>query len=132
MEILVTRRICKRELNGKISDEARKLFDKLKQTPALATPLAARGLPSQTSLRKVYATTARGHRRLLFFCRHAPTNCGEAERWVLLFYRDKSDPIGKNMTRKNPSFVRQLDANLRDALADLAESDAGAPKYEII
>jgi hypothetical protein len=132
MEILVTHRIRDRELDGGIPDEARKLFDKLKQAPAIATPLPAKGLPSHTSLHKVYATTGRGPRRLLFFCRHTPAKPGEPERWVLLFYRDKSDSVGKNMSHKNPDFARQLNTRLREALTDLAESTPEAPKYEII
>ncbi|MEY4488338.1 MAG: hypothetical protein RIQ79_846 [Verrucomicrobiota bacterium] len=123
MEIIVPHRIRKRELDGTIPDEARKLFDKLKDKPGLAETISARGLPASTTLHKVYATTEGGARRLLFFCRHAPSGPGAApERWVLLFYRDKSDAVGRNMTHKNPEFVAELGKNLQAALADIAAS----------
>jgi hypothetical protein len=131
MEIIVPHRIRKRELGGTIPEEARKVFQKLKDKPGLAETITARGLPASTTLHKVYATTESGARRLLFFCRHASGTGQTSERWVLLFYRDKSDPVGRNMTHKNPEFVAELGKNLQAALTDLSASTAQEPRYDV-
>jgi hypothetical protein len=98
-------------MSGTVSDEAKKIFAKIKEKPELATAIAARELPNRTTLHKVYATTPGGARRLLFFCRHAPTALAESpqvpERWVLVFYRNKGDPVGDNMSHKNATFESQ-------------------------
>lgn len=87
---------------------------------------------ANTTLHKVYATTKGGPRRILFFCRHAPESTAGVERWVLLFYRNKGDDVGENMSPKNPAFVSQLGKNLQAALSDLTESTPQEPKYEVI
>jgi len=131
MQILVTHRIRKKELDGTISEEARKLFAKLKDRPEIAETISARGLPAHTTLHKVYATTGAGPRRLLFFCRHAPAGASDV-RWVLLFYRSKADTVGRNMSPKNKEFIGQLAKNLQAALQDITESTPEAPKYETV
>ncbi len=133
MDIIVPHKIKKKELRGEISDEARKLFAKLKDRPEIAVGISSPGLPARTTLHKVYATTEGGARRLLFFCRHAcAADAPKTERWVLLFYRDKADSIGKNMTPKNSEFVTQLAKNLQAAVDDLATSTASEPKYDLL
>lgn len=142
MDIIVPNSIRKRELGREIPDEARKLFAKLKEKPGLATGISSPGLPPRTSLFKVYATTASGARRLLFFCRHpavtvAPKTAGAiprtaAERWVLLFYRDKSDSVGRNLSPRNPAFTSQLVRNLGLALDDIANSTSTEPRYDVL
>lgn len=131
MEILVPHRIRKKELDGEISEEARKLFTKLKDRPEIAVTISAKDLPPNTTLHKVYATTEGGPRRLLFFCRHASAKSTQV-RWVLLFYRDKSDVVGRNMSAKNKVFILQLKKNLLAAIQDISESTPEEPKYEII
>lgn len=121
--------------------EVRKLFAKLKEKPELAAGISAPGLPSRTTLHKVYATTESGARRLLFFCcrpRPVPASGGApqtpaatTDRWVLLFYRDKSDSVGKNMSPKNADFTRQLAKNLSLAIQDIANSTADNPRYDL-
>jgi len=49
---------------------------------------------------------------------------------VLLFYRDKSDEVGKNMTPKNKEFEAQLNKNLATALDDLSKSTAQVRLYD--
>ena len=133
MDIVIPHRIKKKELGGAISGEARKLFAKLKEKPEIAVGLGSPGLPARTTLHKVYATTESGARRLLFFCRHACAgDPPKTERWVLLFYRNKADSVGKNMSPKNPKFVTQLARNLQSALEDLANSTPDAPKYDLL
>lgn len=133
MDIIVPHRIKKKELGGTIPEEARKLFAKLKDKPEIAAGITAPGLPASTTLHKVYATTEGGPRRLLFFCRHVPAGATAAEeRWVLLFYRNKSDDVGKNMSPKNPEFAAQLAKNLRAALDNFAASTPEDPKYDVL
>jgi hypothetical protein len=141
MNIIVPHQIRKKELGGAVAVEVRKLFAKLKEKPELAAGISAPGLPSRTTLHKVYATTESGARRLLFFCRHPilvpasgrvpQTPAATADRWVLLFYRDKSDRVGKNMSPKNADFTRQLATNLSLAIHDLANSTADSPRYDL-
>jgi hypothetical protein len=148
MDIIVPFSIRKRELNGIVSDEAKKIFEKIKNSPQLATIISAKGLPPRTTLHKVYSTTPEGARRLLFFCRHAPLRLSPAksergkkklaplavqlppERWVLLFYRNKGDAVGDNMSHKNPDFEGQLGRNLVEAIKDLQADTYQAPRCE--
>jgi len=131
--IIVPHRIRKRELGGKISEEARKLFAKLKERPEIAVGIGSPGLPERTTLHKVYATTEGGARRLLFFCRHTEASAASAgDKWVLLFYRNKPDSVGENMSPRNPEFVHQLARNLRLALEDLAASTEKDPKFDLL
>ena len=143
MNIIVPHQIRKKELGGEVAVEVRKLFEKLKEKPELAAGISAPGLPSRTTLHKVYATTESGARRLLFFCRRpmpvpAPVSAGgpqtlvaTTDRWVLLFYRDKSDSVGKNMSPKNADFTQQLAKNLSLAIQDIAHSTADNPRYDL-
>jgi hypothetical protein len=141
MNIIVPHQIRKRELGGEVAVEVRKLFAKLKEKPELAVGINAPGLPSRTTLHKVYATTEGGARRLLFFCRRPmpvpasgavpQTPAATTDRWVLLFYRDKSDNVGKNMSPNNAEFTRQLAKNLSLAIQDIANSTADNPRYDL-
>jgi len=148
IEIVVPHQIAKKEIPPLEQADARKLFAKLKAKPDLATSLSAKGLPERTSLFKVYATTAHGARRLLFFYRRPAPSTSTApaksrtsesaepsapppsERWVLLFYRNKNDVVGKNMTPANPNFESQLGRNLEIALSDLAHSTEKDKRYD--
>jgi hypothetical protein len=138
MEIIVPFSIRRRELGGAVGEEPRKIFAKLKESPQLAVPVSARGLPERTTLHKVYATTPGGARRLLFFCRHAPrprapetkSVGAPPERWVLLFYRTKGDVVGENMSPKNPTFEAQLGRNLLEAIRDLRADSPAQPRCE--
>lgn len=46
MDIIVPHKIKKRELGGEISDEARKLFAKLKDRPEIAVGISSPALPA--------------------------------------------------------------------------------------
>ena len=59
-------------------------------------------LPKGFNLWKVYSTTDEGARRILF-ARHIPSGDG-----FFLMYRSKNDPIGANMTIRNPTFKKEL------------------------
>jgi hypothetical protein len=51
---------------------------------------------------KVYATSKTGAKRIVFLLETATTDR------FFLFYRDKDDEIGKNVTIKNPLFKKTL------------------------
>jgi len=132
MEIIIPHKIRKKEFGGKIPEEAERLFAKIKKTPGLAVTLSAPELPSRPSLHKVYATTENGARRLLFFSRYPESPAShQPERWVLLFYRDKADRVGRNMSSRNPEFKQQLARNLVSALEDIAGSTTNAPRFDV-
>jgi hypothetical protein len=130
IEILVPHAIRDRELAGEVSGEARKIFAKLKTRTPLATGIRSPGLPSRTSLYKVHATSPAGARRLLVFCRHSHPGPSETDRWVLLFYRSKSDSLGRNLGPAHPNFARESARHLAWAIADLELSTAATPRYE--
>lgn len=140
MTIVVPHQIRKEELGGEVAVEVRKLFAKLKEKPELAASISGPGLPSRTTLHKVYATTESGARRLLFFCRRPMpvpasgavprTPAATTDRWVLLFYRDKSDSVRKNISPRNADFTRQLAKNLSLAIQDIANM-ADNPRYDL-
>ena len=49
---------------------------------------------------------------------------------MLVFYRNKGDPVGDNMSHKSTAFESQLEANLTRALGDLASSTQEKLLYE--
>ena len=59
-----------------------------------------------------------------------PSTPPPPERWVILFYRDKNDAVGKNMSPANPHFENQLAKNLALALEDLAKSTSDDKHYD--
>src|SRR5882724_2054621 len=127
MDLIIPHKIKKTELGGVISSEVQKVLEKVKETPELAPQITAPNLPARTTLHTYYATTDQGARRLLFFYRRSapivpdPRNVKSTTpasippptvRWVLIFYRDKNDSVGKNMTAKNADFMEQLSKNM--------------------
>jgi hypothetical protein len=151
MDIIVTDQIRERELDGKITEEIFKVLAKVKQTAETAQPLSSPGLPAGTVLRKVYATSPGGARRLLFFFQphpnpgqaakgeraangktrpeEAPICSPEPKPWYLLLYRGKGDPAGANMSPKNKAFVAATIKRLSQAIADLETSTAEHQKF---
>lgn len=105
MAIIISRGIRDKEFGSAIPEEAREILQRTARV-ALATPLASRGLPPGTRLLKVYATSARGPRRVVYLL------AVEATDLFLLFYRDKSDAVGANVSPKNPAFTKQLKKHL--------------------
>ena len=75
------------------------------------------GIPKGTRLLKAYATSTRGPRRIVFLL-----EVGGGDLF-LLFYRDKTDKIGANITIKNKAFKLQLWKHLDDLLADIESGD---------
>ncbi len=88
---------------------------------ALTTPIAGPGLPVGTRLLKAYATSAKGPRRVVYLLA-----VGEGDLF-LLFYRDKQDVVGANISKKNEAFRHQLSKHLL-----LLRQDLAAGKFDVI
>ncbi|MGK0456339.1 MAG: hypothetical protein ACJAUA_000638 [Zhongshania aliphaticivorans] len=83
----------------------------------LATPIKGEGIPKGTRLLKAYATSSKGARRIVFLVEV------EEGDLFLLFYRDKKDKIGANITIKNKTFKSQLWKHMDGLLSDIESGD---------
>ena len=73
----------------------------------LAVSIKGSDLPPATRLLKVYATSPDGPRRIVHLL------AVEDGTLFLLFYRDKQDAVGANVSIHNPAFRRQLHRHLK-------------------
>jgi len=105
MAIILSHRIRDKEFGSSIPDEARDILQRTARV-ALATPIASRGLRPGTRLLKAYATSAHGPRRVVYLL------AVESADLFLLFYRDKNDAVGANVSPQNPAFRTQLQKHL--------------------
>ena len=120
MSIVVSEQIRAQEFGRTIPSEAREVLIRTARV-ALATPLAGQGLPPGTRLLKAYATSSQGPRRIVYLL---AVDEGDL---FLLFYRDKNDPVGENISPKNPVFQKQLKKHLR-----LLREDIEANRLDIL
>ena len=115
MGLYISERIRKREF-GKLIPPADKAALLHGARPDLAKPLAGEDLPKGTRLLKVYATTKRGPRRILYLLAVAEGDL------LVLFYRDKKDSVGENMSRKNAAFNAELNRHVDLLREDILEN----------
>lgn len=120
MALIIGERIREREFGAVIPAADREVLLRSARA-SLATPIKGVGLPKGTRLLKAYATSDSGPRRIVYLLEV------EAGDLLLLFYRDKNDPVGANITLKNKAFKKQLNQHL-DALAE----DLKARAFEVI
>ena len=120
MPVVVSHQIRQKEFGAKISKSDTSALLRSARV-ALATPIAAKGLPAKTRLLKGYATTPNGPRRVVYLLGV------EDGTLFLLFYRDKNDSVGKNVGPQNPAFNKQLEKHLAFLLADLTTK-----KFDVI
>jgi hypothetical protein len=120
MSIVVSQKIRAQEFGREIPAEARDVLVRAARV-CLATPLASQGLPAGTRLLKAYATSSHGPRRIVYLL---AVDEGDL---FLLFYRDKNDPVGENVSPKNPAFQKQLKKHLR-----LLREDIEANRFEVL
>jgi len=120
MPLLLSNRIRKQEFGATLSPSDRDIIIRYARAD-LATPIAGAGLPADTRLLKAYATSKGGARRIVYLL-----SVKEGDLF-LLFFRDKNDKVGKNVTIKNPDFKKQLLKHL-----DLLASDIESGNYEIL
>ena len=111
MGLFISERIRKREFGKLISDADKTvLLDGAR--PALAHPIGGKDLPKGTRLLKVYATTKRGPRRILYLLVVANGDL------FVLFYRDKKDPVGENMSSPSTLPGRHREKQFRSCSSD--------------
>lgn len=120
MGLVVSHRIRAREFSAEIPADAREALLRSARV-ALTTPLTGKGLPAGTRLLKAYATSARGPRRIVYLL------AVEDGTLFLLFYRDKNDALGADITPKNPAFARQLRKHLA-----LLKTDIAAGHFDVL
>jgi hypothetical protein len=120
MSIVVSHQIRKKEFGSTIPDDARDVIIRSARV-SLATPIPIKGLPAKTRILKAYATSPQGPRRIVFLL------ALDDGSLFFLFYRDKKDPVGANISPKNPAFASQLKKHLALLRTDL---DSGA--FDII
>ena len=106
MPLVIAKAICKREFGSDTVPE--QFVDVLKRSTAvdLATVIKGSSLPPASKLLKVYATSPEGARRIVHLL------SVEDGTLFLLFFRDKNDPVGRNITIHNKEFRRQLHKHL--------------------
>lgn len=120
MGLFIAERIRQREFGQRIpSMDKAALLEGARV--CLTETISAKGLPKGTRLLKAYATTKRGPRRILYLLVVA-----EGDLFVL-FYRDKQDKVGENMSPKNKAFNATLSKHL-----DLLREDMVAGRIEEI
>ena len=112
MALIVSHQIRQKEFGAKIPEDAKAILIRSARV-ALATPIAAKGLPPATRLLKAYATSSQGPRRIVYLL------AVEDGTLFLLFYRDKKDAVGGNITSKNAVFAKQLKSHLALLQADI-------------
>lgn len=113
MAIIISNAIKKKEFaKGKISESDKAV---LKRTARLelATTIKGKGLPKGAKIVKAYGTSASGAKRVVYML------TSDNEDFMLLFYRDKNDAIGKNITISNPAFKEEVSKHIDLLLADL-------------
>ncbi len=120
MGLFIAQRIRKREF-GKLIPPADKAALIEGARIGLTEAVAGKGLPKGARLLKAYATTRQGPRRILYLLVVAETD------FFVLFYRDKQDKVGANMSPKNEEFNAALGKYL-----DLLRDDIAADRIEEI
>ncbi len=115
MRLVLSKSICEAEF-GEASVPALHV-PPLKRSCAsqLATSIKGEGLPKGSRLLKVYATSPEGPRRIVHLLAVAD------DTLFLLFYRDKNDAVGANITMKNNAFRQQLHRQLTLLRRDLQD-----------
>jgi|GEM_PF-363051 hypothetical protein len=117
MRLVLSTSICVAEFGGEAVPELHVEPLKRSRSVELATAVKGEGLPKGSRLLKVYATSPEGARRVVHLLAVAE------ETLFLLFYRDKKDSVGANVTNKNPTFRKQLHKHLQLLQRDLESGE---------
>jgi hypothetical protein len=105
MRLFIGKSILKREFGGDLSAEDHGVFRRAVR-PGLLLEIKGSGLPAKTKLLKGYATSRQGPRRIVCLL------MVEKDDYFVLFFRRKGDPVGDNVSIRNPSFKVALDRHL--------------------
>jgi hypothetical protein len=120
MRLILSQSICEAEFGSTSVPAVHIETLKRSRKIELAAPIKGEALPKGSRLLKVYATTPEGARRIVHLLAVA------SDTLFLLFYRDKKDPVGANITIKNEAFRMQLHKHLK-----LLQSDIEAGTFEV-
>jgi len=117
MSLVIAKAICRREFGEDCVPE--QWVEVLRRSSAidLATVIKGSGLPPASKLLKIYATSPEGARRIVHLL------SVDDGTLFLLFFRDKKDPVGQNITIHNKEFRRQLRKHLDLLAKDLEEGN---------
>ncbi len=120
MNLIISHKIKKKEFkHGKITKiDLQKILNSFKK--GIFTFINSKNLPKESHLVKVYATTISGAKRIVYLI-DSITQDG-----FFLFYRNKNDKIGKNISIKNPEFEKSLNTYL-----NLLNQDIEIGAYDI-
>lgn len=117
MRLVIAKSICHREFGADAVPVEHVEVLRRSMAVELATPIKGEGLPPATRLLKVYATSPAGARRIVHLL------VVPDDTLFLLFYRDKKDAIGANITIRNPQFRKQLHRHLDLLAADIESAE---------
>lgn len=106
MRLVLSKAICKAEFGVDFVPKAQEEPLRRSCVIELAVPIKGEALPQGTRLLKIYATSPEGSRRIVHLLAVSEGTL------FLLFYRDKKDSIGANITIKNAVFRKQLNKHL--------------------
>lgn len=117
MSIVISRKIKQKELGrgAKVDRCIRIIVKAFKE--GIFTIIKGMYLPKNSHLIKVYATTAEGHRRIVYLL---DASSGDA---FLLFYRSKNDKLGKNISIQNPGFRKALHSQIDVLMDDIGRQE---------
>jgi len=112
MSLIIGDSIRQKEFGSEIPEPDREVIIRSARVD-LATAIKGDQLPKGTRLLKAYATSPNGARRIVFLLEV------EGGDLFLLFYRNKKDAVGANMTIQNKAFKAQLDKHLNSLRDDI-------------
>lgn len=112
MKVIFSKTLSKKENIEKYKEKIVKAYAK-----GIFTVIKGEDLPKDSKLAKIYTTTINGVGRLVFLVQ-TKTSDG-----FFLFFRTKNDPIGQNITIKNPQFRTQLGKYLQILKEDIQEKN---------
>lgn len=112
MSVIPTESILKKEFPNGLTENDKEVISRSAKIETTTT-IKGKGLPKSTTLLKAYATSDTGAKRLVYLLRNTSGHL------ILLFYRDKKDKVGKNISIKNKYFENALLKYLSLVLADI-------------
>lgn len=113
MAIIISNSILKKEFGkaGIVNDDKAVLQRTARLE--LSTEIKGNGVPSGAKIVKAYGTSKSGAKRVVYML------TSDNNDFMLLFYRDKNDKIGKNITIANPEFKKAISKHIDLLIKDL-------------
>lgn len=120
MALIIGDSIRQKEFGDSIPEADREVIVRSAKVD-LSTSVKGEKLPKGTRLLKAYATSKEGAKRIVFLLEV------KQDDLFLLFYRDKNDSVGSNITLQNKAFKTQLGKHL-----DSLKKDIESERFEVI